>query len=571
MAKQYDIFISYRRDGGEADARDIRNRLNALGYRVFFDQESLGPVFFNEKLYEIIDNCKDFIVILSPGSLDRCLNEGDWVRLEIARAFEKGKNVIPVMLRKFNFPDPEMLPEDIRAICYRQAIGASTEFFDATIDKLCKFMTSKRMASYHLKRIVPYVTAALAVALVVTAVVFWRAVSLPKEESVLPYGDTEQTSPAGTDPKVNTTEDDTVESMVENASKPDCDKVDEETEAFNFDIETIKYSNGLTYIGELHEGEIYGYGILFSPSMALEGIWMDFEWDSSEFIDMTFCGYTVVESDDTDTLAFRTLCLNGEEVYDEEDDDLHIYKKAPEFEIVEYDDGGVYIGEIENGYKNGIGKMFYPNGDYYVGRWSEEHADGFGYYVFNEGDTYFGFFKNSLKSEYGVYAWKNGDVYRGEWNNGVKSGRGTLTFSNGDVYDGEFVNDKCEGHGIYTFADGDVYEGEFANDNFEGHGICTFGEGSDYNGDIYDGEFVNGKKEGYGTYVYANGDVYCGEWLDDKKEGHGIYTYKNGAVFDGEWVNDKMEGHGIYTYVDGTVYDVEFENGELISSTIIED
>ena len=80
---KYDVFISYRRDGGEYTARVIYDKLTELGYSVFFDVESLRSGDFNTKLYDVIDSCKDFIIVLSPNALDRCVNKGDWVKNEI--------------------------------------------------------------------------------------------------------------------------------------------------------------------------------------------------------------------------------------------------------------------------------------------------------------------------------------------------------------------------------------------------------------------------------------------------------------------------------------------------------
>ena len=88
--KQYDIFISYRRSSYDT-ANLIATRLKAAGYSVFFDMETLRSGKFNEQLYNVIDNCKDFIVVLPPNALDRCVNEDDWVRLEVCRAMEKNK------------------------------------------------------------------------------------------------------------------------------------------------------------------------------------------------------------------------------------------------------------------------------------------------------------------------------------------------------------------------------------------------------------------------------------------------------------------------------------------------
>ena len=143
MKKQpkYDIFISYRRDGGESTAKILRDKLSELGYQVFFDVESLRSGDFNTRLYAVIEECQDFLLVLSPGALDRCRNEDDWVRLEIEHALETGKNVIPVMLRGFSFP--QVLPESIDALRYKNGVESNYQFFDAFIEKLRLFLKSK--------------------------------------------------------------------------------------------------------------------------------------------------------------------------------------------------------------------------------------------------------------------------------------------------------------------------------------------------------------------------------------------------------------------------------------------
>ena len=39
--KKYDVFISYRRDGGDVTAKHLRDALTEKGYKVFLDVESL--------------------------------------------------------------------------------------------------------------------------------------------------------------------------------------------------------------------------------------------------------------------------------------------------------------------------------------------------------------------------------------------------------------------------------------------------------------------------------------------------------------------------------------------------
>jgi hypothetical protein len=143
----YDVFLSYRRDGGEAMAILIRDRLVAKGFRVFLDIESLNSGSFNTKLFSVIEGCKDVVVVCSQGSLERCNNEGDWVRAEIAHALKLGKNVVPVMLRGFEWP--AVLPEDMEALRMQNGVNAnSNEYFDAAVDRLAeKFLMSTPQAA----------------------------------------------------------------------------------------------------------------------------------------------------------------------------------------------------------------------------------------------------------------------------------------------------------------------------------------------------------------------------------------------------------------------------------------
>lgn len=139
--QRYNIFISYRRDGGEYTAKILCDSLREMGYRVFFDVETLQNGPFNTKLYTAIDSCTDFVLVLSPHALDRCCNEDDWVRREVEYALLKKKNIVPVILRGFSFPDT--LPQSIEQIRFQNGIEANSEFFDAFLEKLQKFLISK--------------------------------------------------------------------------------------------------------------------------------------------------------------------------------------------------------------------------------------------------------------------------------------------------------------------------------------------------------------------------------------------------------------------------------------------
>ena len=137
----YDIFISYRRDGGDTLAQLVYDRLTDRGYKVFLDVESLRSGKFNEKLLEVIDQCKDVVVILPPGALERCRNEGDWLYLEISHALKARKNIIPVMMKGFEWTQD--IPENLQELQNFNGIRDSKEYFDAVIDKMTQLMHSR--------------------------------------------------------------------------------------------------------------------------------------------------------------------------------------------------------------------------------------------------------------------------------------------------------------------------------------------------------------------------------------------------------------------------------------------
>lgn len=131
---QYDIFISYRRSSYDT-ANLVATRLRAEGYSVFFDMETLRSGKFNEQLYNVIEQCKDFVVVLPPNALDRCVNEDDWVRLEVCHAMKHNKNIIPIMLNGFQWPNP--MPKGMEELCNYQAITASAiEYFDLALERM---------------------------------------------------------------------------------------------------------------------------------------------------------------------------------------------------------------------------------------------------------------------------------------------------------------------------------------------------------------------------------------------------------------------------------------------------
>ena len=133
---KYDIFISYRRDGGRQFARILQLMLVQRGYRVFLDYDELTDGIFSEKIVEAIKDAPMFMIVLSKGSMVRCANEGDWVRREITLAIEEKKHIIPVNPDNEFDGFPEAVPSHIKdpigmhqhsEISFGQALGATID------------------------------------------------------------------------------------------------------------------------------------------------------------------------------------------------------------------------------------------------------------------------------------------------------------------------------------------------------------------------------------------------------------------------------------------------------------
>ena len=140
MSKQ--IFISYRRQGGEFLGKILYDELTRNGYSVFYDVESLRSGKFNEQIYHKIEECLNFLIILTPDCLDRCINKDDWVRLEYEHAVKCGKNIIPILTRGFKFP--ENLPNSMKDLPYYQGVEATAGGMEYVIKKLEHLMISDK-------------------------------------------------------------------------------------------------------------------------------------------------------------------------------------------------------------------------------------------------------------------------------------------------------------------------------------------------------------------------------------------------------------------------------------------
>lgn len=141
----YQIFISYRRSGGEFLGKLLSDSLRKKGYRVFFDVEDMHSGMFNRQIQDVLSQISDVVLVLSAHALDKCTDENDWVRREIEWAMYCGKNIIPVLTRDFTWPEKDM-PASIVNLRYYHGITVQNDTFDQSVDKLCNLLACRESA-----------------------------------------------------------------------------------------------------------------------------------------------------------------------------------------------------------------------------------------------------------------------------------------------------------------------------------------------------------------------------------------------------------------------------------------
>ncbi|MCB9453875.1 MAG: toll/interleukin-1 receptor domain-containing protein, partial [Anaerolineaceae bacterium] len=138
MNDQNKVFISYRRSVSQDRALLIFHKLRERDYDVFLDVNTIDSGAFDRIIINQIAARPHFLLILSPGSLERCANEGDWLRQEIEEAFRLKRNIVPVFDERFDIEiEKQYLPEPLRSELPRlNAPPFSHYYLDAFIETI---------------------------------------------------------------------------------------------------------------------------------------------------------------------------------------------------------------------------------------------------------------------------------------------------------------------------------------------------------------------------------------------------------------------------------------------------
>ena len=130
------MFISYRRDDASGHAGRIYDAVaGRLGDdNVFMDVEMKPGIDFVERITQVVGACRVLLVVIgpewaSPGGGEtesRLADPNDFVRLEVGAGLRRSDvSVIPLLVDGARMPDPDALPEDLRALARVNALELS--------------------------------------------------------------------------------------------------------------------------------------------------------------------------------------------------------------------------------------------------------------------------------------------------------------------------------------------------------------------------------------------------------------------------------------------------------------
>src|SRR5579859_1212899 len=131
------VFISYRRDASAYLARAIFQDLRDHDIDTFMDVESIDQGQFDTIILNQIAARPYFLLLLTPGTMERCKEPKDWLRREIGEALRLGRKIVLINTPQFQFGDlGAYLERDVAAELGRfNAVDVPHSYFEAAMDK----------------------------------------------------------------------------------------------------------------------------------------------------------------------------------------------------------------------------------------------------------------------------------------------------------------------------------------------------------------------------------------------------------------------------------------------------
>ena len=112
--KNFDIFISYRKNDGEHIAKLLNLLLSTDDCRIFFEDKSLKEEVFDKRIETALLDAPIFVMILTLDYFKHCNEDSDSIRQEIDLAIDNSKIIIPINYNGALEDVPYYLDEEFR-------------------------------------------------------------------------------------------------------------------------------------------------------------------------------------------------------------------------------------------------------------------------------------------------------------------------------------------------------------------------------------------------------------------------------------------------------------------------
>jgi TIR domain len=134
------VFISYRRKVSEDLAYAIYQGLKLRQIDPFFDYQNISAGRWLETILHQIAARPYFVLILAPGTLDRCTDPADTLLQEIQTAIRLERMIVPIITLQFDRADiaKYLSPEVAHALNQFQSLDfpASRTYYESAFDIL---------------------------------------------------------------------------------------------------------------------------------------------------------------------------------------------------------------------------------------------------------------------------------------------------------------------------------------------------------------------------------------------------------------------------------------------------
>ena len=144
----YDVFISYRRQGGAVKAELTKDELSKRGFResrMFLDTRSLTSGNYLKTILDAIANSRNIVVVITQDCFKGLPTDSTWVR-EIEYAIELHKNIVPIYFDGVTELKADEIPSCIQRLAFENAVQYVHSYADASFDRLATRLSKEPVA-----------------------------------------------------------------------------------------------------------------------------------------------------------------------------------------------------------------------------------------------------------------------------------------------------------------------------------------------------------------------------------------------------------------------------------------